>query len=328
MAPAPNAEPKAKAKAEPKAQPAPAAEPKAKAKADAKAKAAPKAQAIEAAPKAKADAKAKADPKAKAANANPKAQAKGEPAPKSAGGKAAAKSKAKAEPAPLPEPEPAEMQVVKSRRRKKKKAEEVGPDEELVEEVQAPGEEELREQERIRSEHDSRHNVLSSKHFQAFKDLPKIDDTKSRDEVLRSVGEQKKALEKLMNDMDEDLKTAKIHRPKNTNLTAILQQKKDLNQMAKGMFSENTKKQMQQDVDSALSQVLAFESFRQFQADMETLRKKCQGRVEENENLAKSVKSNQQQRKLISMIADAKGVKAEDLKESDVASQNMELPTE
>merc|ERR1719313_962261 len=128
--------------------------------------------------------------------------------------------------------------------------------------------------------------------------------------------------------MDEDLKTAKIHRPKNTNLTAILQQKKDLNQMAKGMFSENTKKQMQADVDSALSQVLAFESFRQFQADMETLRKKCQGRIEENEQLAKSVKSNQQQRKLISMIAEAKGVKAEDLKESDVASQNVELPTE
>merc|ERR1719174_1569312 len=128
--------------------------------------------------------------------------------------------------------------------------------------------------------------------------------------------------------MDEDLKTAKIHRPKNTNLTAILQQKKDLNQMAKGMFSENTKKQMQQDVDSALSQVLAFESFRQFQADMETLRKKCQGRVEENENLAKSVKSNQQQRKLISMIADAKGVKAEDIKEADVISQNVELPIE
>jgi len=98
--------------------------------------------------------------------------------------------------------------------------------------------------------------------------------------------------------------------------------------MGKDVFSENTRKQMQLDVQDALSKALAFDSFRHFQSDMAEIKEKCQKRIEANELIAKSVKSNQQQRKLISMVAEAKGVKAEDIKEADVISQNVELPIE
>lgn len=341
QAPPAPAEPKPEAKAKAKADAKAKAEPKVKA--DAKAKASPKVQASEApvaAPKAKPDAKAKADPKAKA-KAEPKAKsqkwseltgdakAKAQP---TASGKASAKSKAKEAPPPPPVEEEANdgLEVVKSRRRKKKKAEEIPPDQELIPDTTgAPNEQEIVDQKRIRDEHDRRNNALSQKFEQDLNNLPAISATQSRDKVMKEVTEQKKALENIMNEISDTLKTVKIAKPKNTNVGAIMQQMRDMKLAKTGhMFSETTIQYMEADFQQNLSQALAFDSYRCFQAEAQQIREKCEARIQANEASLKTVKSRDNQRQVLNKIADAKGVKAEDIDEKDVVSQSVDLPTE
>jgi hypothetical protein len=341
------AAPKVEAVVKPKAKasvptPAPVAvaesKAKAKAKADAKAKVEPTPTSSETVPKAKADSKAggqaKAAPKAKGeAKAKAEASAKAEPKAKADN---SAKAKAKETPAsvaPVVEAAAAadSMEVVKSRRRKKKKAEELPPEEDFVMEnvgPSTPSPEETAEQARIKNEHDSKNKFLSETFRTQLNSLPSLNN-KPRDQVLKEVAEQKKALGNIMSEIDDTLKTVKLPRPKNMNIGSIMQQLRDLKLCKTSFdFSETTRQHMQTDMEIALSQALAFESFRAFQAEMTVIKEECQARLAANEAAAKSVKSKDNQRRILAQVAEVKGVKAEELDEKQVVNTNVDLPPE
>jgi len=336
------AKPKAKPKAEPKAEGAEA--PVAKVSAEPKAKADAKAKAE---PKAKADAKAKPEPKAKAevkAKAEPKPKAPAAATPAVAETKAKAKPKAKEAPPakaaapPLPQaagPDAADAAdagmeaVARKRRGRKKKAEAEEPAAEPQELVAAgPTDEDLADSERIRSEHDKHHNDLYEKLRKELDALPDLG-RHSGEEVTKDIVEQRKALEKIMAEVDETLRGVKITRPKNVNTSKIMKQMREL-RICKddGTFTEETKKLMLEELERALSQSLGYHSFKNFQTTMQTLKAQCEERLKQNEELAKNVRSGNMQRRIVQRVAASKGVKAEDLNPDAVVNVNVDLPPE
>merc|ERR1719191_1605918 len=95
------------------------------------------------------------------------------------------------------------------------------------------------EQERIKSEHDSKNNALCETFRMQLESLPTI--SKKQNQVIKDVAEQKKALESIMNEIDDTLKTVKLPRPKNTNIGSIMSNLRDLKLCKTGLeFSETT----------------------------------------------------------------------------------------
>lgn len=332
LAEVPAAKPKAKAKPKADAEPKAKAEAKAKSEPKAKAKAEAKAKAAGAEPKAKAaaEAQSKAEPKGKA-EAKPKAKADAKAVPKAAAKASASTVVAAPVAAVEPDGDAGMEAVTRKRRGRKKKAEAeelAAPEpEELV--PSGPTDQDLAHTKRIKSDHDKHHNDLYSKIQKELDALPNLSG-RTGEEVTKDVVEQRKALEKIMAEVDETLRGVKISRPKNVNTGKIMEQMRELRicKNDDGTFTEETKKQMLEDLDKALSKSLGWESFKNFQTQMLSLKQVCEDRLKQNEELAKLARTGNLQRKIVARVAQNKGVKVEDLKEDSVVSLNVDLPPE
>lgn len=322
---------KCKAKAaEPKAVVAKAAEPakaaavgKAPAAAGKAPAAAAAAAALGAEPKARGDPKAKAaEPKAK----TPEAKAKA-PTARSQTLAAVAQPPAPALAAEAAAPSLEGMEAVQRKKRRNRKKEEAPAPEPEVQQS-GPTEEDLADTARMREAHDSRNNELLGKIQQRLEDIPDLS-SRPKDEVVKDVAEQRKVLESIMLDCENTMKTVKITRPKNLNVGKLMEQMCEL-RLCKddGTFTEATKKEMLKDVEQALSSALAFESFRAFQVEISALKTRCEQRIEQNEAVAKTVRSGNFQRRILARVAQAKGVKVEELNADDVQSVDVQLPAE
>eukprot|EP00927_Polykrikos_kofoidii_P065407 TRINITY_DN61163_c0_g1_i1.p1 TRINITY_DN61163_c0_g1~~TRINITY_DN61163_c0_g1_i1.p1 ORF type:complete len:976 (-),score=301.71 TRINITY_DN61163_c0_g1_i1:109-3036(-) len=279
-------------------------------------------------------AKARGAPKQKAEKPEPKveAKAKAKGAPKS-------KTEPKAPQPPLAlvhQPEEAEYVdktetvVVRKKNRRKGKKEEsdvvAEVEDSLNDDINA-SEQDVAASVRIRTAHDRTHNELHDKIQQELLALPDIS-SQEGNEAVRQVGEQRKALDRIVLQIDETLKTVKISRPKNLNTGKIMEQMREL-RLCKddGTFTEATKRQMLEDVENALSKALAFESFRSFQAEMLKLKEQCEERLTENEKIVKNARAGNAILRVKQRVAAAKNMKVEELTE-EVVSLEVSLPLE
>uniref|UniRef100_A0A7S1EVN7 K Homology domain-containing protein n=1 Tax=Noctiluca scintillans TaxID=2966 RepID=A0A7S1EVN7_NOCSC len=307
----------------PQAVPEPAA-PKAEAKGKAKAKAEPK---VEVKPEPTVQPKAEA--KAKATSA-PKAEAKA-----GAKAKAKAEAQAKAEPSPVPVASTEGLEdttdaaaAKKKKKRNKKKAEggADGPNAEEVEEAEAArraAAEMAAEREHTKSKHAEKHSGLADKIRSDLKDLADANVNPSSAEIQ----EQRKKLDSLLKDVDETVKTVKVPRPKAINTAALMQSIRELKICADdSTYSEGTREAMLGDAEAALQKALAFEAFTEFRKEMAELKELVEARIKENDELMRGVKSGNAQRRIMQRVAQAKGLKVEELNEKEVSNVNVDLP--
>lgn len=305
---------KAKAKAEPKAEAAPkaAAEPKAKVKGEAKAKADAKAQAEPTKPKADAKAKAKASASAATPQAVMKSSPKTKPAPPVVVEEVAADDGMET--------------VAKKKGRRRKKAQEMTEEEEaeILQIPQGPSEEEMKR----KMGHTTATAGLSGKLWQVYKSLPGIKSSEP-EKIMTDATAQKKSLDSILKEIDETLKGVKISRPKNQNPGKIMEQMREL-RMCKddGTFTEETKKQMLEDLETALAKAWAFEAFKDFQADMGQLREVVEKKIKETEEALKHARAGNVQRRNLQRVAQAKGMKVEELEESMIKNTEVDLVPE
>jgi len=334
--PAPAAAPKDAPKEEGAAPKAAAeAAPKGKAKAKAAASAPgggePATATATAAPKTKAKAQAKAE--ANGATSAPAAEAGSAPvAGAKAKGKAKAEPKAAAAPPPAPEPTPAAddgMETVKKPRRRKKAQEMSALEvEEMTQAGAASGggvsHEEKEESQRVRAEHDRHHQDLVSIIVKEIQSVPELSPSA---QVLKEVVEQRRRLEEVVKQLDATLRDAKCPRPKQPDPAKILEQMKELRQCQTDelSFSADAKEEMLAGKRQELSKAHRWESYLKFQEDMNKLREKVQKRIAANDAQEKSVRSDNDKKRLAGRVASSKGVKPEEIDEGSIVSTVVDL---
>ena len=77
------------------------------------------------------------------------------------------------------------------------------------------------------------------------------------------------------------------------------------------------------DAEAALQKALAFEAFCEFRKEMAELKDLVETRIKENDELMRGVKSGNAQRRIMQRVAQAKGLKVEELNEKEVVGHGL-----
>jgi len=212
------------------------------------------------------------------------------------------------------------------RAKKKKKNNKI--EDEVPHELEEPDlgitEEEEKDKARLEATHKKRHQGLAA---EMSKDLSSLPALGKASDVMKEAADQRKAIEGLVAKIDDTLKTVKVARPKNINTGKIMESIREM-RLCKddGVLSKETKKDMISDYQEALSKSLAWESFRNFQAEMNVLRAECEARLKTNAEALTASKSESGAKKLQQRVAIAKGVSLEEI--SELVSINTDVTGE
>mmetsp|Transcript_37696 Transcript_37696/g.68699 ORF Transcript_37696/g.68699 Transcript_37696/m.68699 type:complete len:913 (+) Transcript_37696:76-2814(+) len=143
--------------------------------------------------------------------------------------------------------------------------------------------------------------------------------------TVNDVDKQRKAIDRAVQEIEKALLANKVSRPKRTNTRLIMQQMEEFQKCktASSNISEETRKEMLKDAEDTLKQVMSWEAYKDFQAQLNELKASCEKRLKVNDDVASKVRSGNSQRKMVQRVAAVKGV--EGLDADKIVSTPLEL---
>jgi len=140
------------------------------------------------------------------------------------------------------------------------------------------------------------------------------------------VAQQKKAIDKMLQEIEKALLANKVARPKKTNTRLIMQQMEEFQKCktsASSNIDEEARREMLKDAEDTLKAVMSWEAYKDFQGQLNELKAECERKLKSNDDLNLKVRSGNNQRRMVQRVAAVKGVEGLDAK--DVVSTPLDL---